>query len=243
MAKVNAIFGKATGKVGGSVFQINSGVQIWKEKPTKVTNPNTDAQVAQRAKMKLMSQLAAALAPALAFKKDGLVSARNQFVSKNIGLVSYSEGNGAEVQLDALKLTQGTEVLALRANMFSAEGLQGNLAVPVANISNFSHIVIVSIAPQNRVANSPISITDIAVAEVPTTGTTANFGFDLVEGRNIVYVYGIKATSSNSSVAYDDYFWKTASNDAKLTALSSLRSSGATYSDTFATVYADVDAE
>lgn len=241
--KLNGFVGKGSGKLGASVFAISGGEQIVRQYNPQVSNPNTDAQVAQRAKMKLMSQLAAALAPALAFKKDGLVSARNQFVSKNIGLCTYDDTQGAEVLLEQLKLTPGTAVLPIRANMFSSNALQGTLTIPTADISQYSQIVIVSIAPQNRNANSPISITDISVSSISSGNANAEFGFDLVEGRNIVYVYGIKAASTGISVSYDDYFWKTASNEAKLTALGSLLSSGATYSDTFSTVYADVDAE
>ena len=80
--KLNGFVGKGTGKLGSSVFAVSGGEQIVRQYNPNVSNPNTDAQVAQRAKFKLMSQLAAVLAPGLAFKKDSLVSPRNKFIKK-----------------------------------------------------------------------------------------------------------------------------------------------------------------
>ena len=53
--KLNGIVGKGTGKLGASVFAISGGEQIVRQYNPVVSNPNTDAQVAQRAKLKLMS--------------------------------------------------------------------------------------------------------------------------------------------------------------------------------------------
>ena len=75
--KLYGLFGKGSGKLGSSVFAISSGEQIVREYNPVVENPNTPAQVEQRAKFKLLSQLASDLASALAFKKEGLVSTRN----------------------------------------------------------------------------------------------------------------------------------------------------------------------
>ena len=94
--KQYGILGKGSGKLGSSVFAISGGEQIVRQYNPVVSNPNTAAQVAQRAKLKLMSQIAADLAPILAIPKDGLKSARNQFVSKNISNATFAD-NAAEV--------------------------------------------------------------------------------------------------------------------------------------------------
>ena len=105
--KLSGITGKGTGKLGSSVFAVNSGEQIVRQYQPVVANPSTEGQVEQRSKLKLMSQLAAAYAPVLAFRKDGMKSARNLFISKNIANVSF-EGETATINLPAMQLTAGS---------------------------------------------------------------------------------------------------------------------------------------
>lgn len=60
MAKLNhVLFGQAKGKVGGMVLQRYEGMNIAREKPITVKNPQSDKQVTQRAKFKLASQIVA----------------------------------------------------------------------------------------------------------------------------------------------------------------------------------------
>lgn len=108
--KLNGILGKGSGKLGSSVFAINSGEQILREYNPRVSNPKTEAQVAQRAKFKLLSQLAAIFSGVYGFKKMGLVSARNQFVSTNMSAVTATV-DGANVNLTELLIAKGKKVL------------------------------------------------------------------------------------------------------------------------------------
>ncbi len=57
MAKQTSLFGKISGKLGAVVFSTSGGATISREYNPHVANPNTDAQINQRARMKLMSQL------------------------------------------------------------------------------------------------------------------------------------------------------------------------------------------
>ncbi len=60
MAKLNhVLFGQAKGKVGGMVLQRYEGMNIAREKPISVKNPQTEAQTKQRARMKNASQIVA----------------------------------------------------------------------------------------------------------------------------------------------------------------------------------------
>lgn len=60
MAKFNGgPFSKAKGKLAGVVFQQYEGMMVGKEYQPNVKNPNSDAQVANRAAFKLASQLVA----------------------------------------------------------------------------------------------------------------------------------------------------------------------------------------
>lgn len=196
MAKINPLLGKGTGKVGAFLLQVNSGVQILKEKPVKVANPNTDAQVEQRAKLKLMSQLAADMSQAIAFQKNGLVSPRNQFISANIGKVTYTEGK-AEIVLQNIELTPGSFLIGIPD--FGEQGaVKLNLAAP-ANVNavvyalfdvhdgfrlNFAEMKIVSVAGEGRT--------------FPTT-------LENVKGNQVCYVYGVMGSGSAGQVDYEDY--------------------------------------
>lgn len=106
MAKQTSLFGKISGKLGAVVFSTSGGATISREYNPHVANPNTDAQINQRARMKLMSQLSACLAPVIAMQKDGLVSVRNQFVKRNFDSC-YSVNGQAQISYENVQLTQG----------------------------------------------------------------------------------------------------------------------------------------
>lgn len=106
MGKVTSLYGKTTGKIGSIVFSTSGGETIAREYNPHVANPNTIAQVNQRARMKLMSQLSAALAPVVAMRKEGLTSARNKFVQRNFG-ASYASGGIAQISYENVQLTSG----------------------------------------------------------------------------------------------------------------------------------------
>lgn len=106
MAKQTSLFGKISGKLGAVVFATSGGETISREYNPHVANPSTTAQVDQRARMKLMSQLSASLAPSLAMQKNGLVSARNKFTKINFEN-SYALNGVAQVSYENLQLTEG----------------------------------------------------------------------------------------------------------------------------------------
>lgn len=106
MAKQTSLFGKISGKLGAVVFSTSGGATISREYNPHVANPNTDAQINQRARMKLMSQLSSCLAPVIAMQKDGLVSVRNQFVKRNFDSC-YSVNGQAQISYENVQLTQG----------------------------------------------------------------------------------------------------------------------------------------
>ena len=97
--------GLATGKKGNEVYSIRAGENIVRQYQPRVSNPNTSAQVASRAKLKLMSQLATAVPPVLAIRGKGLQSSRNLFIKQNYELAKY-EGDAASIKLDDIQLTK-----------------------------------------------------------------------------------------------------------------------------------------
>ena len=129
MAKIYGLFGAMTGKLADTVMSVRNGEQLARKYQPVVFNPSTPAQVAQRAKLKLMSQLSAVMAPVIAIPRQGAVSARNLFTKKNFGLTTYSEPN-ADVNLTSIQLT--SSVVALPSVDLSTSG--GNLVARLAEV-------------------------------------------------------------------------------------------------------------
>lgn len=216
--KLNGIIGKGTGKLGSSVFAISGGSQIVREYNPVVSNPNTDAQVAQRAKLKLMSQIGAALAPALGFKKLGLVSARNQFVSKNIGSCTY-ENKTAKIAFLALDLTGS--VRPLPELVVEASGAAALSAGAAAGVESVFYVLV-------RPTDSD-KVEVVKTALVTEAGATRTFPTELgaLNDTDIVYAYGLTAPTNGINAIYADYEFDTASGDGSLGVVQKLLASGA----------------
>lgn len=104
MGKIHGLNGVISGKLGNNVLAVRNGMQIVRQYNPYVANPKSEGQVAARAKLKLMSQLAAVMGPYIAIPKQGVVSARNLFVKKNYPLASYAN-NEADITLASVELT------------------------------------------------------------------------------------------------------------------------------------------
>lgn len=198
--KLNGFVGKGSGKLGASVFAISGGEQIVRQYNPVVSNPQTDAQVEQRAKLKLMSQLAAAMSRQIAFKKDGLVSARNQFVSANIKKVTYDAATGARVELTELELAGGAVVLP---------------AITVVSLSGTPNIVCEGAADMgvNRVIYNIFRITEdekvvpVATQAVEKSAQNSDFHLPIPEGVSDCFVlaYGVLDKTTKASTKFNDY--------------------------------------
>lgn len=231
--KLNGFVGKGSGKLGASVFAISGGEQIVRQYNPQVANPSTDAQVAQRAKLKLMSQIAAALASAIAFKKKGLVSARNQFVSANFSLATFADGK-ASVDLKKLQLTEGSlGIPAIILNSSSQQSLPVHLAsTPDARVK----AVVYAEALYDE--NLQISLVDVKI--VTEAGQGGNYPATMasVADSAVVFAYGICDSVSAAGVNYDEYIVEngtgTAISTATLAVIEKAITSGATFTQTTA---------
>lgn len=213
--KLNGFVGKGSGKLGSSVFAISGGEQIVREYNPVVSNPNTDAQVAQRAKLKLMSQLGADLGAAIAFQKQGLVSARNQFVSANIGLATF-ENNKASVDLAALKLTPSS--LAIPNLSFEQAGSSSfKIGFDGALPAEVKKVVIFIYRPDSE---DRLSLVTSAIVDKPTGDTPFGYDTDKLLNNDVVYAYGVKDAGAGSIVAYEDYVTENGSDSASLDVIS-----------------------
>lgn len=227
MAKVTSLQGKANGKVGSIVYSVAAGQQIAREYQPNVANPNTAGQVAQRAKLKLASQLSAALAPVIAIPKEGLKSSRNLFIKKNIKGIFYSGGT-AQVSYENLQLTNGnTGFPAIEAQRVSGTGITVNVSENVASrVARVVYIVYKKSSEQmlEKVAD--------VIESTPGENGKFSHSFPEMSGDIIIYAYGMKDNNANAAANYANYQVATGEDIAKLVAGRSISTSDYTLTQT-----------
>ena len=229
MGKVTSLYGKTSGKIGSIVFSTSGGETIAREYNPHVANPNTTAQVNQRARMKLMSQLSTALAPVIAMTKDGLVSKRNKFVKKNFEN-TYALNGVAQISYENVQLTEGSTGLPqVIASINTAPDTPPMPIValaedPSTSVSRVVYCAFVK-SDENRLTfvASHIATTRGTrsikfIAEFPelivnTTGEDPDFAREYV-----IYAYGMADTSEKATARYGNLNVQSASDLATLVA-------------------------
>ena len=209
--------GKGTGKLGSAVFAISGGEQIVRQYNPVVSNPQTEAQVAQRAKFKLLTQLAAAMSGQIAFRKSKLTSARNKFVAANIRSVTFSE-DMASRDLTGITLTGGNIGFPdLNTNRSSTTML--NTELSEAADTNISRVVYVIFRTTEDGKLQFVSEQIISEAGVGRTFAASI----IVPAVNVViYAYGIIDNNTKAKAAFADYEAFTSENQSTLDVLKSL---------------------
>ena len=198
--KLNAILGKGTGKLGGMVLSVNSGEQIVREYNPNVSNPQTNAQVEQRAKFKLLSQLAAAMSTSIAFRKVKMQSPRNRFVSANLKN-AFFENNEAKVALDSLDLTGGSLMLP-SVSVTTGDNNTFNIALADAAPSDVNRVVY---SIYKVTGESKLQFVKEVLVNSAGEGRTFSASTTVPDGNFAVYAYGIKDTSTRSTTKFNDY--------------------------------------
>lgn len=209
--KLVGITGTGSGKLGSSVFSVNSGQQIVRQYQPIVTNPNTVAQVNQRARLKLASQLAAAYARVIAMPKQGLVSTRNQFIKKNMDAIS-AQGGTAQVTYENLQLTNGNVGLpSVIATRSAADGIQVNLSESAANAVSRVVYVLFKKTTENQLQ----LVGSQVIEEAGNAGTfPATFPYDASDIA--IYAYGMRDLSASATAKYRNYQVQSGTDVARL---------------------------
>lgn len=229
MGKVTSLYGKTTGKIGSIVFATSGGETIAREYNPHVANPNTIAQVNQRARMKLMSQLSAALSPVIAMTKDGLTSKRNKFVKKNFD-ASYALNGTAQISYENIQLTEGSTGLPqVVASIDTAPDtppmpIVALSAAPSTNISRVVYCAFLK-SEENKLSFVASHISSVVgtsrykfIAQfqelaVSVEGTTPEFANEYV-----IFAYGMADTSEKATARYGNLNVQNASDIATLVA-------------------------
>lgn len=203
-------FLKGVGKIENIVVSQMGGVSIARAYQPNVKNPSTLPQVNQRARLKLASQLAAALAPVIAMARQGLVSARNQFIAKNMNWISADSGL-AQVSYENLQLTNGT--IGLPGIIISREGSNLLLRLSTSAESSVSQVVYIV---YHKNSENTLQLVDSIIQTDP--GDNGDFETTILgfEGDVVVFAYGMKALSGAASAKYGSYQVQNATDIASL---------------------------
>lgn len=231
--KLSGLLGTGSGKLGSSVFSVNGGTQIVRQYQPTVNNPSTDAQVENRSKLKLLSQLGAQVENVIAIRKKGMVSSRNGFTSANYDL-TYVDQNEANIALEDIRLTDSS---------FALPGFQANRS------GDFLHVELLEDASQvvdqvvwvilRRTETGYISANVSAIQS--TAGADGLFATDLakVEGDIAVLAYGIRYGSADAKGKYENIIIEANSNVASVLASNEVPQTAASLTETRGLYMAD----
>lgn len=211
--KLSSILGKGSGKLGAAVFSNNNGQQVVRQYQPKVKNPNTVAQTLQRARFKLMTQIASSMAPVIAIPKSGAVTSRNMFVKRNMPLVIGTE-DGAQLVYENLQLTSGTRALpGIYVEREAGKLKIGLLQAPTGNISRVAYCAFA------KDSEGQLSYEWSIVSSTPGERGTFDVETDDIVSLDVVfYAYGMIDTNAKATAAFENYHVDSATDLAKLIA-------------------------
>lgn len=227
MAKQTSLFGKISGKIGSVVFSTSGGKTISREYNPHVANPSTMAQVNQRARLKLMSQLSASLAPVIAIPKQGLVSSRNAFTKLNFG-ASMANSGVAQITYENVQLTNGNLALpTLEAVRAQGSGITINLAEDASKAVNRVVYILYRKTSEQR-----LQFVSSVVVEGAGSDGTFRATLPYTEGDIVLYAYGMRDTSESARAKYGNMQVASAVDVARLTALRNISTEDFQFTET-----------
>lgn len=234
MAKIYGLFGAMTGKLADTVMSVRNGEQLARKYQPVVYNPSTPAQVAQRAKLKLMSQMSAVMAPYIAIPRVGSVSSRNLFTKLNFPATTYSD-NTADITLANVKLTKSVVALPNISATRAGEELNLGLSTSEVDVNRVVYVAFVKTNGELRAAGSVVA-TEKGTPSTPWIATLNIASRD----ECVVYAYGVRDNTEAARVRFGEMQAVTAETVAKLIVTRTLLESDVTLTDTVAQTFAAV---
>lgn len=223
-----------TGKLADTVMSVRNGEQIARKYQPIVSNPSTAAQIAQRAKMKMLSQLSAVMAPVIAIPRRGSVSSRNLFTKVNFPLATYSTDT-ASINLAGVQLTSSAialpAVLATRGEF----GIVVSLDSPNGSASGEPYGVdIDKVVYCSFVKGSDQKLRFHSSVVVSAAGTNDDWAGSLpyTATEVVVLAYGIRYNNENARTVYGSLETPTAQAIAKLIVASTLTNNDVSLTET-----------
>ena len=235
MAKQASLFGKISGKIGSVVFSTSGGSTISREYNPHVANPSTMAQVNQRARLKLMSQLSAALAPVIAIPKKGLISSRNAFTKLNFEN-SMAQNGIAQITYENVQLTNGNLSLpAINASRAQGSGISISLADDASSAVNRVVYIL-----YRKTSEQTLQFVASVIAEGAGVDGTFRATLPYTEGDIVLYAYGMRDTSESANAKYGNMQVANAVDVARLVSVRNISTEDFQFTQTRgATMYAN----
>lgn len=199
MAKIYGLQGYLQGKLGSTVFAIRNGQQLARQYNPSVSNPKTAAQVSNRAKLKLLSQLSQAVSKVIAIPRRGMQSPRNIFTKANYEYVGYANGTASIPMADILLTNSYAGLVGFRADRTSGNAIHVELMESVAN--NWDKIVYVVL---KKTESQQIMPATSLVVDVPGENGVFPADLDMVSGAISVHAYGVRLNTIASRVAFSN---------------------------------------
>lgn len=221
---------KGVGKIENIVVSQMGGISVARAYQPNVSNPKTDKQVDQRARLKLASQIAAAMSPVIAIPKNGLISSRNAFIRKNMDLITAIKGT-AQMMFAKIQLTNGSIPLpAVGATFLANNHLVFELTTaPGDSVSRVVYSLF------KKTVDGKLQFFKSYVTEDPGTDGLYTTDVEGLDGEIAVYAYGIKDLSSASKVKYDSYNIASGEDIAKLVSTRTMNASDYQFTKTSGT--------
>lgn len=222
MGKVTSLYGKTMGKIGSIVFSTSGGQTIAREYNPHVANPNTIAQVNQRARMKLMSQLSACLSTSIVMQKEGLVSRRNKFTKRNMP-ACYASNGTAQITYENVQLTEGSLGLPQITAEFSVDADTGqeNLNISLASSAAINVARVVYNIYQ-KTDEGKLQLLYSAISESASqSGSVFAISIPASPFKNkelVIYAYGMVDTSERATANFGNLNVQNGSDLATLVA-------------------------
>lgn len=209
--KINSVLGKMTGKVGNIVLSSVGGKVVGREYNPNVANPNTKPQQNTRSKFKLASQLSASMAPVIAIKKEGNISARNLFVKENFPAIRYSQGV-ADINLNVVQLTKSQRSFI----GFNADRSSGSAIAVELNESAASALSRVVYIVYKKAADGSLLFFDSKVCSTAGDGGKFHDVLNYTADAVVLYAYGIKDLEAGISTKFGNMSAPSAEDVAQL---------------------------
>lgn len=197
--KLSGISGTGSGKLGNMVFATVNGQQVVRQYQPNVTNPNTVSQSNSRAKLKLLSQLSAALGDVIAIPRSGMQSSRNRFIKRNYGLAFANNGE-AQLSYENIQLTIGNGGLAA---ITASRDANNRLTIALQDDASPAISRVVYIVYKKTDEGELALIKDI-VTEIPGENRRFEVETSGVAGELVFFAYAMKDANAQATAKFSN---------------------------------------
>jgi len=213
MAKIYGLFGAMTGKVADVVMSVRNGEQIARKYQPIVSNPSTPAQIATRAIMKSLSQLAAVMAPVIAIPRTGAVSSRNKFIKVNYPTASYASDTAT---IDMLNVQLTKSVVSFPA--LKAVRSENAILVSIENTDRIGTLDVDRVVYCMFIRTSDNVLRYIGSAVSTEAGVDNSWpaSLPLANTSLVIYAYGVRDNTEAARVIFGNLAVPTAAEIASL---------------------------